>query len=251
MVDRLLSLLSLTMLFVLASCGSEETRTPAADADSVSAQDVLRRSLQFHDPEEQWGRLGLRFIIDEPRIGFPERQSEVLIGEAGKRFELLREYEDIAVVRGMAGDSCYFLVDSLSVAPSDAATIGRYRLQCERTVGFRNFYRLLNGLPMSLFQPNVALGEEVQTTTVGPYPCYRLTARLNQEGVSEEWAFFFDQTTFQLRGYGYDSQQAGEFLRLDGMVEVANMKLPRMRHWYNRVDSTYLGSDIYVEVLED
>lgn len=242
--------LTLTLLTVLLlGCSQTDTDSSGNRTTNLpSANDVLRQSLQFHDPAEAWGQQNLRFVIDEPRVGFPERQSTVVLGMADDYFEVIRAYDGVPVVRHIRKDTCYSTVAGEKLSPSDSATIARYGLQCERTQGFRRFYQLLNGMPMSLFSPDVSLDESVTTVTVGEAPCYRLTARLNQEVISEEWFFYFDQRDYRLRGYGFASQEAGEYLRIDGLVEVGQMQLPRMRHWYSRTDSTYLGSDILVEV---
>jgi len=249
MVD-LRTLLAFTLLAsLIVGCSQNAADKPGADSSAPpSANDVLRRSLQFHDPTEAWGQQNLRFIIDEPRVGFPERQSIVVLGMADDYFEILRSYDGVPVLRYLSTDSCYSSVEGKRVSTADTATIARYGLQCERTGGFRRFYRLLNGMPMSLFSPDVSLNERVAEVTVGEAPCYRITARLNQEVISEAWFFDFDQRDYRLRGYGFASEEAGEYLRIDGLVQLGQMQLPRMRHWYSQTDSTYLGSDILVEV---
>ncbi|HKK79456.1 MAG TPA: DUF6503 family protein [Phaeodactylibacter sp.] len=248
MVD-LRTLLAFTLLALLiAGCGQNAADTPGADSpEPPSANEVLRRSLQFHDPAEAWGQQNLRFIIDEPRVGFPERQSIVVLGMADDYFEILRSYDGVPVLRHLSPDSCYSTVEGERVSAADTAVMARYGLQCERTEGFRRFYRLLNGMPMSLFSPEVSLNEGVTEVTVGEAPCYRITARLNQEIISEAWFFDFDQRDYRLRGYGFANEEAGEYLRIDGLVRIGQMQLPRMRHWYSQTDSTYLGSDILVE----
>ena len=249
MVDLRTFLLAASLGLLIMGCAQTGTDPAGNDNTTLpSANDILRRSLQFHDPAEAWGQQNLRFVIDEPRVGFPERQSTVVLGMADDYFEIIREYEGVPVVRHLRQDSCYSTVAGQPVSRADTATVARYGLQCERTDGFRRFYQLLNGMPMSLFSPDVSLDEMVAEATVGETPCYRITARLNQEVISEEWFFYFDQRDYRLQGYGYASQDAGEYLRIDGIVEVGQMRLPRMRHWYSRADSTYLGSDILVEV---
>jgi hypothetical protein len=249
MVDLRLLLTTILSSLCLFGCSpSAEEPQQQQQGDLPTANEVLRRSLQFHDPSEAWGKGSLKFVMDEPRIGFAERQSTVVLGMADGQFELERVYDGVLVKRYVQGDSCYSTVDGERVSQADTATIALYRLECERTQNFQRFYRLLNGMPMSLFSPDVSLDEAVTAVVFDEIPCYRLSARLNQSVISEEWFFYFDQRDGRLRGYGYANQDAGEFLRLDGVVDIAGMQLPRMRHWYSRTDSTYLGSDLMVEV---
>lgn len=242
---------SLSILFAFAclfSCtdqpGSEKQQAPP------SAGEVLQRSIQFHDPQDKWPGAALHFVIDEPRIQNPERLSEVFLNNTEATFAINRRYGNTLVTRGIIRDSCYSLVDSVLVSPEDTATIRLHRLECERTQGYRNFYRLLNGMPMSLHVPEVQLLPETGQDTFGGKPALRITARFNDPVIGEEWAVYFDPDNYQLLGYGYAAEGAGEYIRLDGLAEAGGMKLPRMRHWYNRMDNSYLGSDIYVIIEE-
>ena len=246
---RIIPVLStLLALLIWASCtDSGNGEGPPA---GLSAGDVLLRSIQFHDPQDKWARANLHFVIDEPRIENPDRLSEVFLNNAEHTFSINRRYGNTLVTRGIIQDSCYSLVDSALVNPVDTATIHLHRLECERTQGYRNFYKLLNGMPMSLYVPEVQVLPEVVEDSIGGQRALRISARFNNPVIGEEWFIYFNPENFHLLGYGYAAEGAGELLRLDGLVEVGGMKLPRMRHWYNRIDGSYLGSDIYVVVEE-
>lgn len=242
------ALFTFPALVFLASCTRSENG--GGPAGGLSAGDVLQRSMQFHDPQDRWPGAALHFIIAEPRIENPGRLSEVFLNNAGNTFSIKRQYDEVSVIRGILQDSCYSLVDSVLVNPADTATIRLHRLDCERTQGYRAFYKLLNGMPMSLHVPEVQLLPEVAADSIDGKEALRIAARFNNPIIGEEWFIYFAPDNYQLLGYGYASEGAGEILRLDGLVEVAGMKLPRMRHWYNRIDGSYLGSDIYVVVEE-
>lgn len=235
----------LLSLMLLAGCnapadpGQQPVPEPA---------EILRRSLQFHDPQGQWPGSRFRMVVEEPRTQFAERQSTIVIDLPNESFEVIRAYDGVMVRRGLSGDSCYNYVDGTRVAPADTAVVQQFRLGCERTQGYRSFYQLLTGLPMTLFSPDVSLNEEATAVTFGPYACYSVRARLNNPVISEEWLFYFDQQTYQLRGYQSAGAGAAEYLELDGLVQHGDMYLPRMRHWYSLADSVYLGSDIIMEM---
>jgi hypothetical protein len=236
----------LLLLFLLPACNPAEA--PAEKRVTPGASDILRGSLQFHDPQEQWQNSQFRMIIDEPRTNFPERQSTIMLNLPESTFEVTRNYEGTLVRRGIQADSCYSFLAGQAVDPADSATVQQYRLQCDRTQGYRSFYQLLTGLPMTLFSPEVSLGEEVETVDLGPYACYAVPARLNNPTISEQWVFYFDQSDYQLRGYRAAGEGAAEYLEVDGLIPFNGMQLPRMRHWYNMADSTYLGSDIVIRM---
>lgn len=237
----------LLLLFLFAACNP--ATEPAEEANTLpAASDILRRSLEFHDPQEQWPSSQFRMVIDEPRTNFPERQSTILIDLPEAAFEVTRQYDGTLVRRGIQQDSCYNFADGEPVPPADSATVNLYRLQCDRTQGYQGFYQLLTGLPMTLFSPEVSLKEEVVAVDFGPYPCYAVQARLTNPIISEQWVFYFDRSEYQLRGYRAAGEGAAEYLELDGLVGFNSMQLPRMRHWYSMADSTYLGSDIVITI---
>ncbi len=241
---------SLYVLFAIACCLSACTPDPEDGKlqAALSAGEVLQRSIQFHDPGDKWPGAALRFVIDEPRIETPERLSEVFLDNAGDAFSINRRYGNTMVTRGIIRDSCYSLVDSMLVNPEDTATIRLHRLECGRSQGYRNFYKLLNGMPMSLHVPEVQVLPEVAEDSIDGRRALRIAARFNNPVIGEEWFIYFAPDNYQLLGYGYAAEGAGEYLLLDGLVEIEGLKLPRMRHWYNRTDNSYLGSDIYVIV---
>ena len=235
------------LLLLLTAC-SPAPETTEAEPLLPKASDILRSSLQFHDPGEKWPLSQFRMVIDEPRTNFPERQSTILLDLPESTFEVVRNYDGTMVRRGIQADRCYNFLDEKPVDPADSSTVQQFRLGCDRTEGYRSFYKLLTGLPMTLFTPEVSLGETVEAVRFGPYSCYAVQARLNNPIISEQWLFYFDQSDFQLRGYQATGEGAAEYLKLDGLIPFNGMQLPRMRHWYNRTDSTYLGSDIIITV---
>jgi hypothetical protein len=238
----------LLFLLLFSACNPSPEANEESVSELPSAPDVLRQSLQFHDPQERWLTSRFRMVIDEPRTNFPERQSTILINLPEQTFEVTRDYEGTIVRRGIDAERCYSFIDDQAVDPADSATINQYRLQCDRTQGYQSFYQLLTGLPMTLFTPEVSLGESVDAVDFGPYACYAVSARLNNPIISEQWMFYFDRADYQLRGYRAAGEGAAEYLELDGLVSFNNMQLPRMRHWYNLADTTYLGSDIVINI---
>ncbi|MCB0567698.1 MAG: hypothetical protein KDD01_25300 [Phaeodactylibacter sp.] len=242
---------SLSILFVFTGLFSCSSSTGEETSQSgLSAGEVLQRSLQFHDPQDKWPGAALHFVIDEPRIQNPGRLSEVFLNNTEGTFSINRRYGNTLVTRGIIRDSCYNLVDSVLVSPEDTAMMRLHRLECERTQGYRGFYQLLNGMPMSLHAPEVNLLPETVEDTFAGRKTLQITARFNDPVMSEEWVFYFAPDNYQLLGYGYAAEGAGEYIRLDGLVLIDDMKLPRMRHWYSQANGAYLGSDIYVIVKE-
>ena len=193
----------LLLLLLLLSACSSSPEVPETGTTLPAASEILRQSLQFHDPGEQWPASQFQMVIDEPRTNFPERQSTILINLPEQTFEVTRNYEGTVVRRGIDAERCYSFIGDQPVDPTDSATVNQYRLQCDRTQGYQSFYQLLTGLPMTLFTPEVSLGETVDAVEFGPYACYAVSARLNNPIIGEQWIFYFDRTNYQLRGFDH------------------------------------------------
>jgi len=64
------------------------------------------------------------------------------------------------------------------------------------------------------------------------------------------WYFYFDPTTYALRGYRFYHDEAkndGEYILIDGEVTINGVKFPKNRAWYTHKEGKYLGNDDLLE----
>jgi hypothetical protein len=64
---------------------------------------------------------------------------------------------------------------------------------------------------------------------------------------SDTWYFYFDIETFALKRYQFfhdESKNDGEYIILDGEIEIEEILMPKNRSWYYNSDNTFLGTDI-------
>lgn len=226
---------------LLAFAGSVHAQTP-------SAQEILSRSIQYHDPQGTWGKVRLHFTLEESRPNGPTRQSQVEINLPESIFKISQTRDSNIVERTVSGDQCAFALNGKSNLSE--AEIKQFGLTCDRSISTRNYYTYLWGLPMKLKDPGTILHQEVEQTDYFGKPAYKLKVSYDAAVGSDTWYFYFDPATYALVGYRFYHDEAkndGEYILLDHEIQIGNLRLPQTRKWYTHQDEKFLGADTLVE----
>ena len=107
----------------------------------------------------------------------------------------------------------------------------------------KNYYTYLYGLPMKLKDPGTILDSKVQTK---PFEGKEyLVLKVNyEEGVGKDvWYFYFDPNTFAMEVYQFyhdESKNDGEYILLEGLEEINDIKMPKTRVWYVNSDDIFI-----------
>ncbi|RMG81464.1 MAG: hypothetical protein D6714_12945 [Bacteroidetes bacterium] len=229
--------LFLFLLPAFLSVGCAQTLTPEA---------LIQKSIQYHDPNGNWEQSDLLLSIrqERPDTNAPT-VSYVHINNKNGNFELTKMVPGGIILQGVQDGQCIQKYNG-EPAPDDIAE--KYRLSCERSTLFRNYYTYLYGLPMKLRDPGTHYGPVLEMPFQGQdYYAIRVTY---DEAVGKDiWYFFFDKENYALRGYKFhkdESKNDGEYITLEG-EEIANgIRIPKKRAWYYNQDGKYLGTDLLV-----
>lgn len=224
----------------------------AHGAEPPSAEDLLARSIAYHDPDGRFLSQPHRLRFLDTRPDGPDRRSEVLIDVPGERFEMIRQGEhEVAGV--IAAGECTMTLDGRSEVTEEERK--EHRLSCERLGFMRNYYTYLWGLPMKLRDPGTRLGR-VTATTFEERPVYDLKVTYDEGVGGDVWYFYFDRESYALVGYRFYHDEAkndGEVIHLEGEIhgegQAAGMRLPQRRTWYTHGDHRLLGTDTLVGVV--
>ncbi len=147
-------------IFLLASLGW----FVPDNAISERTRQTLSSSRSFHDPSGKWQSTLLNFHVEEPRVGNPTRFSEIYLNVADGTFSLVRNREDHLTTYSMdANGRPMVLLDGSE--QFDEELRARYRLYPDRVSGYRDFYRVMYGLPMSLDLSRIRNLGDVTTAT--------------------------------------------------------------------------------------
>ena len=210
---------------------------------------LIQESINHHDPQEKWNTLDFQLHIQEPRTQNPQRYSIVKLNNATGAFELTRgRGEHVSTHSIDAAGNSQTLLDGIQA--TDSIVIAENRLQPSRNFGYRNFYQVLLGLPMSLTEEWLAETGLVKTTTFNQQAALQVPVTLKQEMFSKHWLLYLHPENFSYLGMEIvfpDEPDKGERLVFSDVVNLEGVNISRFRHWYDLATEEYLGSDIIVQ----
>ncbi|MCA6078725.1 DUF6503 family protein [Fulvivirga sedimenti] len=234
----------ISSIFLLASLG---WLVPEAEL-SERTRHTINQSRSFHDPTGKWDNALLNFHIEEPRVANPTRFSEIFLNVADGTFSLVRNREDHLTTYSMdANGKPMVLLDGSE--QFDEELRARYRLYPDRVAGYRDFYRVMYGLPMSLDLSRIRNLGDVAAGTFQGNRALVFTIEWKKPLIKPVWKVFLDPDTHSVMGVELiepDNADAGERIVFQGLVEYQGIRIPHMRHWYSLKNNSYLGSDIII-----
>ncbi len=235
--------LVLCFILVLASCASNET--------NPSGKDIIAKSILKHDPDSKWPTAELHLRIQEPRLYNPVRYSDVTLNNKNGAFSLYRNREDHVSnhIIDNEGTAITYLDGEII---SDTLLIKKYRLEPSRNTGYRRFYQLLMGLPMSLHLEKLDSIGDASQVLFNSVDSYKVPIALEKPMFSKHWNLYFSKADFSMIGIEMifpDDLSKGERLFFDGSIDLDGIIIPRHKHWHE-LSGAYSGSDIIVKDLK-
>ena len=221
-------------------------------ADCKNSTYILSQVKKQYDANNQWEASEIKLHIQEPRVGNPLRHTRLQLANSTDYFEMERFRKDGVVKRILTGtgESKIYLNNESNLAQE---IIEQYRLNKERTLSHKKFYRLMYGLPMSLKETVWKKIAPAKKGTFEGKDVYRLSLELKDPMISKHWTLLIDVENYKLLGIEFNHpEEPGreeELIKFESEFEVDGIKLPRIRNWYIKGTNEYLGSDIIVEEL--
>lgn len=241
---------------LLAGCAAESSApadATAADANDAfalppSADEWIDRSIAFHDPEGVWptGRFAIQQAATRPNGA--DRIDRTILDNGNSRFwlETTRDGAEVVVEVGpdeSGAEAVTVTVDGETPTAERAAELGFDEAGALR---MRNYYVYLFGLPMKLEDPGTLIDPLVQDVEVDGEMVKRVRVTYDPDVGSDIWNFDFDPETAEMVGYRFYKDEAaneGEWIELDGLVEIGGLRLPEARTWYVFGTEEMLGTD--------
>jgi hypothetical protein len=235
--------LSFTLFWILTS---------GIFSQGISQNNVLDKSIAHHDPENNWTKTTISIHIQEPRPQTPLRYSELTLDLGSGTFDLTRAYEPGIVSRIISetGEPTILLNGSADI---DEEIVEEFRLDPSRNSGYRGFYKMMIGLPMSLQDEIVSEVVEMGSGMFHGIEVHVVRAKLNESLISDEWEVYFSKEDFSLKGLQFihdDPESEDELIVFDGSFSWDGITIPRFRHWYLADSEEYLGTDVIVKPLD-
>lgn len=216
-------------------------------AQEITGQELLAKTIEFHDPDGHWSAFSANLQMTETRPNGTDRSSMISINNVTGDFKVEGKSDSLMITRGVKNDSCYVLVNGSTTF--DEALVEQYRLKCERSTMFRNYYVYLYGLPMKLTDDGTIIEEKVEKVDFMGTKYYKLRVTYEKEVGSDIWYFYINPETYAMEAYQFyhdESTGKGEYIILDGIEEIQGVKFPKTRKWFTNLEDKHLGTDTIV-----
>jgi len=233
----------LLVLWVTSLSGCHTSREPYLDSRSPS-QTLLDRSIQFHDPDQAWGResIAIHWMGTKPdgSVSFAVDMEFDPDGAFSMRGERKGHTIDYWVSDGV--------VEARVDGELEVSDELRAEMVLDRDDGlfWRDYLGFLAALPMGLRDPDVHLAPNVDDAELEDRDVLSIRASFAPEVGTDTWTFYLDPSTAELVGCRFDKADPardGETIIFDGLSSVAGIQLPRTRSWYMNKDRRFLGTD--------
>ncbi len=221
-------------------------------AQSITADQLVNRTIAFHDPDGWWDRIKIDMVIEMKTPNRPARLSNVVVDNINGGFEISVLSNDKLLEWMVDGkDSCDFKVNFVAPTVAQADSLS---LTIDRAKFLRNYYTYLYGLPMKLKDAGTRIGDEVIETTFMGKPVLALRVTYDESVGKDIWYFYFNPSTYAMVGYRFYHDEAkndGEYIVLEDMIIEQGLRIPRNRSWFTNAEDKLLGTDYLKEFKVD
>jgi len=246
-----MSLLILSLL-LLTSNAAQTGSTPLPAAD-----DLLERSLAYHDPENAWSARPIE-ITAEVRLaerlaaerGYVSRTDRIRVDNAAGHFQYWSKKDaDRIEITGDGGTFSARLNGKSEISAEDRQA---HRLAADQLPGWRDYFTYVYGMPMKLRDPGTRLDPAVTRTEFEGREVFALRVTYSPEVGKDTWYFYVDPRTFALVGCRFFHDEAkndGEYIVYEGEVKGPHgLRLPKLRRWYMNRDEEYIAVDEVISI---
>jgi hypothetical protein len=225
----------------------------SATAQNMTGSELLDKTIAYHDPNGNWATLGTKITFAEDERNGKMIKQIVEFKNGGDYFKGYRSDGEHEVVQLLDGEICTLTLDGSSDITDEERE--KHRLNPDRAKMMRNYYVYLYGLPMKLKDKGTQIDEKVTRAEFMGKEYLKLKATYDAAVGKDTWYFYIHPETYEMSAYQFfhdESTNDGEYITLEGMVEVDGIKIPKQRTWYMNIDDKLLGVDdiAKIEVLE-
>ncbi|MEL7221643.1 MAG: DUF6503 family protein [Bacteroidota bacterium] len=214
----------------------------------MTGAEVLERSIAYHDPGNKWMTDTHELRLYESRPGGSYRITDLSMAEGQGVFVMNQRRGRALIHRAIDPMGCKLMLNGN--ARFTEAEAKQYRLTCEGSTIYQNYYNYLWGLPMKLKDEGTLVAESTALVDFFGQQLIEVKITYTEEVGKDIWYFYFHPETYALSGYRFYHDEAandGEYILLEEEVKVGSMRIPAKRHWYTHKEALYLGSDEVIE----
>ncbi len=230
----MLRLILLSSLFML-SCSNPQKN---------DAQQLLEKSISYHDPEGNWSKLKTRLYLSSIDTAGRENPFQLEIDNATGYFCHVTNKDGKEIVKGVSKGNEFFLIDGKADFSEEDQK--KYKLNSESAKSVQNFYGYLYGLPMKLRDKGANISDTTSSEEFNGKTYQTIQVTYDPGMGKEVWTFFFDPKTSAMEAYRFmfsAGSDEGEYILLDETLTIDDIKIPKVRKWHFVKGNKYLGTD--------
>ncbi|MDA8877468.1 DUF6503 family protein [Flavobacteriaceae bacterium] len=213
-------------------------------AQEFEGSELLDKAIAYHDPQSKWKTFKGDFTVTMETPNRPLRKSNIRIDFPASFFKLEVQQQGNTLVSTLDNEACHLTFNG---ATDFSESIQKeYRFDCERANFYKNYYTYLYGLPMKLKNPGTLINSKVNKERIDGKAYWVLKVNYREEVGTDTWYFYFDQNTYALKRYQFyhdESKNDGEYIVLEGELDINGIKMPKNRSWYYNSNDQFLGID--------
>ncbi len=216
-------------------------------AQEITAEELLNKSIAYHDPEGNWKSFEGAFKVLMETPTRPDRLTTIELDFPNQYFKSTVAQDGVTTASELKQGDCTHWYEGETSFSKEIEE--KHRLNFTRTTKMRNYYVYLYGLPMKLKDKGTILDSKVYERKLKGVSFWCIKATYEQAVGQDTWYFYFDKKTAQLRHYQFyhdESKNDGEYILLSEEAIVNGIKMPKKRAWYTNQENRYLGTDILV-----
>ncbi len=214
-------------------------------AQVITGQQLLEKSIQYHDPKDKWDSFKGTLELTETRPNGADRKSSLKLDNKKSYFHLAQNRDGYSIEKMVEQDNCTYKVNGSTAVPD--SLVQKFRLTCPQLQSIRNYYVYLWGMPMKLKDHGTKIHEKVSMTTFQGADVLAMKVTYDKTVGEDIWYFYFKPKTYALVGYRFyhdETANDGEYIPLVGEEMINGIRFPKTRTWYVNKDNRLLGADI-------
>ena len=212
--------------------------------DQMSGEELLNKSISYHDPSKSWNKFNGIINITMTRPDRSMRNSEVEINLPKSYFRSKVIQDKNTIEQVVENNLCKITLNGKS--NFSKSEIEHHRLTCNYALKMRDYYTYLYGLPMKLKDPGTIINPEIAKKVFKGKKYLVLKVDYQETVGKDRWYFYFNTKSFALEAYQFfhkESENDGEYILLSDEKEVNGIKMPKIRSWFYNDKDKFLGTD--------
>lgn len=215
-----------------------------AFSQDITGNELLEKSIQFHDPENNWPTFNGELLVTMKMPNKPERISNIKIDLPNEYFSLQTQKDSINTESTIDKTVCHFTVNGKTTVSDSIKT--KYNLNCKRTNLYKDYYTFLYGLPMKLKDEGTLIEQDVIKKKFKGKDYLVLKVTYLKNVGSDVWYIYFNPKTYAMEVYQFfkdETKNDGEYILLTDLETINGIKMPKNRAWYYNRNDAYLATD--------